>query len=152
VQGAGEPAAWIAAGPSVAYPPDLAAWGIDLGALPLVQAGSLGRALRAADLLLRSGAFGLLVLDEVGRGGAGLPLPVQTRLAGLALRHQAAVLFVTARDPGQASLGSLTSLRLGCRWERAGVHLSCRVRALKDKRRGPGWTTERPIDGLPGLR
>lgn len=60
---AGEPCAWIAARPSTFYPPDLDEGGIDLAALVVVRAPHATAAARVADKLLRSGAFGLVVLD-----------------------------------------------------------------------------------------
>lgn len=66
----GEIAAWVAAGPAHFHPGDLVECGVDLAALPVVRAGDLARAARAADRLLRSGGFGLLILDliEAPRG------------------------------------------------------------------------------------
>ncbi len=66
----GEPVAWVAAGEGTFFPPDAAAAGVDLGALPVVLAPAVAEALRAADLLLRSGAFGLVILDLGGSDGA----------------------------------------------------------------------------------
>ncbi|MDF1562704.1 MAG: recombinase A [Deltaproteobacteria bacterium] len=153
-QGAGEPVAWIQGGaagegePSIFFPADLLAWGIDLSALPVVRAK--GAPFAAADKLLRSGAFGLLVIDLAGPGE--LPLAAQTRLSGLAQRHECVVIFLTDRGPEDESLGSLLSLRLSCRWRRDGGRFLCRAEALKDKRLGPGWSRELEVTGAPGLR
>ena len=59
----GEPAAWIGFGNSIFFPPDFAEWGIDLEALPVIRVPDALAASGAADQLLRSGAFGLVVLD-----------------------------------------------------------------------------------------
>ena len=72
----GEPVAWIAVERGVFYPPDVAATGIDLSALAVIQAGAILPAAKAADHLLRSGGFGLVVLDC----GAAVQLPSQKRL------------------------------------------------------------------------
>ncbi|MEZ4649500.1 MAG: hypothetical protein R3E97_12100 [Candidatus Eisenbacteria bacterium] len=61
-----EPAAWVAIGESTFYPPDLAEVGCDLDALPVVRVPDARTAARAADLLLRSGGFRLVVIDGVG--------------------------------------------------------------------------------------
>lgn len=62
-QHAGEPVAWVCAGRTTFYPPDLADAGVDVGALPVVTVDELVAAAQVADELLRSGAFGLLVID-----------------------------------------------------------------------------------------
>ena len=61
-----EPVAWIAIGDATFYPPDLAQAGCDLENLPVVRVGDARTAARAADLLLRSGSFRLVVIDGVG--------------------------------------------------------------------------------------
>jgi hypothetical protein len=61
-----EPAAWVAIGDATFYPPDMAEAGCDLENLPVVRVGDARTAARAADLLLRSGGFRLVVLDGVG--------------------------------------------------------------------------------------
>ncbi len=147
----GEPATWIAGGESTFFPPDAAEGGVDLAALVVVRVGELRQALRAADHLARSGAFGLVVLD-LG-AGARVPLPSLTRLGGLAARHQALILLLTRKKGEEPSLGSLVSLRgEAAREDRGGGRFACRVRALKDKRRGPGWAWEELCRGPDGLR
>jgi recombination protein RecA len=147
-QRAAEPVAWIARGAPF-FPPDLDEAGVDLEALAVVLApGPIAPALRAADHLLRAGAFGLLVLDL---GAAhGLPLPAQTRLAGLAQRHASALLCLTE---AARSLGSLVSLHLVARRLRLGDgRFGVLLRAAKDKRRGPGWSALEVCRGPAGLR
>ncbi len=146
----GEPAAWIAVDGSVPFPPDLARAGVDLGALAFVRPRSLGDALRAADHLLRSGAFGAVVLDlgphRTLRQGA------QSRLAALARTHRSVLACLTRKRPGDPSVGALVSLR--------GVATASRdddgrwswcFRAHKDPRLGPGWTVRRPCRVPDGL-
>jgi recombination protein RecA len=132
------------------YPPDVAEAGVDLGALAVVRAPGTRRAARAADHLLRSGGFGLVVLD-VGADDR-MPVAFQTRLAGLAKKHDAALLCITEKEDRRPSLGSLVSLRAeAIRTERAGDRFRCEVRVLKDKRRGPGWTHVEVCHGPDGL-
>lgn len=151
-QRGGEPAAWVTGQGSTFFPPDAAAAGIDLEALPVVFVPGAPGAARAAERLLRSGGFGLVVLDLVGTR-AEVPLALQSRLAGLAQRHEAAVLALTEKAPDTASLGPLVSLRCQAWHEPAeGGRLRCRVRVLKDKRRGPGWSHAELRHGPPGLR
>ncbi|GAB4260470.1 recombinase A [Deferrisoma sp.] len=150
-QARGEPVAWITSEESAFYPPDAAEAGVDLDALAVVRAPGLREALRAADHLLRSGAFGLVVLDLGDR--RDLTLAAQTRLGGLAQEHGAALVCLTRKPDGAPSLGSLVSLRVGAGRRRLGPgRFACRVEALKDKRRGPGWGKEVPCRAPDGLR
>jgi recombination protein RecA len=145
-----EPVVWISRCGSVFYPPDVAETGVDLGALAVVWAPGTRRAARAADHLLRSGGFGLVVLD-VGADDR-MPSASQTRLAGLAKKHDAALLCITEKENRRPSLGSLVSLRAeAARTDRAGDRFRCEVRVLKDKRRGPGWTHVEVCHGPDGL-
>ena len=90
---------------------------------------------------------------------------MQMRLLGLAREHESAVLFLTRKGGGDASLGSLVSLRAEARQEPAarpeavgegarciGVGaFTCTARALKDKRGGPGWSHVEVCRGPDGL-
>ena len=118
----GEPVAWLQLEGGSLYPPDLAESGVDLDALLIVHvpvhAGRAGLA-KAAELLLRSGGFGLVVIDLLGSAGeadAQLQLPVQSRLLGLVREHDSAVLLLSDGSGGQGhgqdqrSLGPLISL------------------------------------------
>jgi recombination protein RecA len=147
----GEPAAWIALPRATFYPPDVADSGVDLDALVVVRVGEGVAAARAAERLLRSGAFGLVVID-LG-GDAGVPMAHQGRLVTLAQQHDAAVVFLTDKAADAASLGSLVSLRAEALRARAddGGGFACTVRALKDKRRGPGWSITEVVRAPDGL-
>ena len=146
-----EPVVWICRSESAFFPPDVADVGIDLHALVVVWAPQTLLAARAADHLLRSGGFGLVVLDVGSR--ARLPIPVQTRLMGLAQKHDAALLCLTEKESDHPSLGSLVSLRAqATRTQREGDRYRCEARVLKDKRRGPGWAHTEVCRGPDGLR
>lgn len=146
----GEPAAWIAAGRSTFYPPDAAGAGVDLCALPVIRTRESGSATRAADRLLRSGAFALVVLD-LGHAPV-IRIPVQSRLAGLAKKHRSAVLFLTKKKRRDPSIGSLVSLRGETCVKKTGFdRFTWSVRVLKDKRLGPGWIHEDTCCGPEGL-
>jgi len=150
-QARGESVAWVQARPDGFFPPDAAEAGVDLAALPVVLAAGAQPAGRAASHLLRSGAFGLVVLDLGAE--AELPLPLQTRLSGLAQRHGAALLCLTDKPADAPSLGSLVSLRVEVRREEAaGEGFSLALEALKDKRRGPGARHMEARRGPAGLR
>ncbi|HEU0032079.1 MAG TPA: recombinase A [Kofleriaceae bacterium] len=142
-QAESEPVAWImSAAQGTFYPPDAADSGIDLAALVVVRVPDLATAPRAAERLLRSGAFGLVVMDFGGIANVEIPMAHQGRLVTLAQAHDAAVVCITEKADDTGSLGSLVSLRAEAR--RAGVlgarDFEVSVRVLKDKRRGPGWS------------
>lgn len=163
----GEPAAWITTRSSTFFPPDAAACGIRLDQLPVVFVPDAPAAARAADKLVRSGGFGLVVLDlalavgadppRTGRLPAAqraeIPPALLSRLVGLAQQHEAAVLFLTEKPVDEPSLGSLVSLRCEALRQDAGAgRFLCRARALKDKRHGPGWSFTEVRRGPLGLR
>lgn len=143
-------AVWIGSRDSVFFPPDFAASGIDLRALPLVHTENTKQALRIADTLLRSGGFAAVVLD-LGHG-ARIPLAVQTRLAGLAKKHASALIALTRKKREDASLGPLISLRGEARKERAFADsFTTELHVIRDKRHRPGWGYERIFRGPAGL-
>lgn len=145
-----EPVAWISTWETTFYPPDLQDSGIDLGALPVIASGDVRRGARAADELLRSGAFGLVVLDLGSQ--RDLSLPVQARLSGLVKKHRSTLVFLTRKRREAASLGSLISLRCdGCVSRRAFNRFTWQLDVLKDKRQGPGWRHEEVCHGPDGL-
>ncbi len=158
-QRARDTAAWIAAGESAFYPPDLAHWGIDLRCLPVIFAPGTQGAARAADRLLRSNGFGLVVVDlcdvEGRRSGAEVevPMPLMSRLVKLAQHHAASVVFLTRKHRDRPSLGSLIALRGEAQRQRVTEdQFRVVVEVLKDKRRGPGWKREEVFRGPDGLR
>jgi recombination protein RecA len=156
---------------SVFYPPDAHETGIDLAALPVVRAPDVTAAFAAADLLLRSGGFGLIVAD-LGDSQCVAASTSLARLAGLARRHHTALLFLTqssvfrkrtgrpvssmdAIRPAEpnGSLGSLISLHVQARRERIDHdRFRCGLVVLKDKQRGPVWEYTELCRGAVGLR
>jgi len=117
----GETAAWIQPRGGTLFPPDLAESGVDLAALVVVHVAARGggyEAPKAAEVLLRSGGFGLVVLDlrpAPPRGDAWLG-----RLLALAREHESRVVMITASLGRAGSLGSLVSVRIEPRRVRAG--------------------------------
>jgi recombination protein RecA len=140
----GEPVAWLASWSTAFYPPDVAANGVDLAALVVVRVADAIGAARSAERLLRSGAFGLVILDLAD---GELAMAVQGRLVTLAQTHDAAVVCLTEKSADTASLGSLISLRTEATRLRDEVVL----RVLKDKRRGPGARMAVKRSGPAGL-
>lgn len=117
-----EPVAWVALRDGACfYPPDFRRAGVDLAALSVVRLGEDAGAhglVRAAEVLLRSGAFGLVVIDLLH----GVPrgeLSWQARLSGLLRRHAARAVVLTESTAKEASLGPLVSLRVEPRWRLA---------------------------------
>lgn len=154
-QQADEPVAWVTLGNATFYPPDVADSGVDLAALAVVRVHDIVGAARAAERLLRSGGFGLVVLDLAG-SAIDLPIAHQGRLVTLAQTHDAAVVCITEKPSEAPSLGSLVSLRAEALRLHApepssdrGYHVT--LRALKDKRRGPGWSRTTKLRGPSGL-
>ncbi|RMF72919.1 MAG: recombinase A [Acidobacteria bacterium] len=147
----GEPAAWVTVRGTSFYPPDAARDGIDLAALPVVFAPHATAAARAAERLVRSGGFGVVVIDLVGVRPE-LPPALLSRLAGLAERHEAAVVCLTEKPAAAPSLGPLVSLRCEVRRDDpAGHAFTCRATALRDKRRGQPWADVEVCRGPAGL-
>jgi len=147
----GEPAAWIGRRDAPFYPPDAADTGVDLAALAVVWTGDAIKAAKAADLLVRSGAFGLVVLDLGSE--ARLPMHATSRLAMLARQHDAAIVCLTDKEAARPSLGPLVSLRAHTASRRRGEggRFNCTASALKDKRYGVAWTIAEVCRGPDGL-
>lgn len=166
-QVSGEVVAWISERGCTFFPPDCAASGIDLERLVviLLPVRDWGP---AADLLVRSRGFGLVILDLAGASllavGGGdpierrVPLGIQSRLAALAKKHETAVIFLTEKAPERPSFGPLVSLRIAtsrreekARRDGGPAELHIEARILKDKGSGlrlefgelchgpPGW-------------
>jgi recombination protein RecA len=163
-QTAGELVSWVATRRDVFFPPDYAAIGVDLGAFPVVWAEepaekpdandvrvrTASRAVRAAERLLRSGAFGLVIIDlapDLTLHPAG-----QGRLLRLAKENDAQVLILRPKRDDEVYAGSLVMVRGESKRRRvAPGKFRCTIMNTKDKREGPGWTTSEEFDGPPGL-
>lgn len=167
----GETAAWILpATPAGAllYPPDLHDGGIDLDALVVVHvpasegAAGLGK---AAEMLLRSGAFGLLVVElgaqeptKVDRAEGSSKLAAtrtawQGRLLGLARQHEARVLLLTEKPSHADSLGPLVGLRVEPhRTRKADGSFHVEHHVLKNKSGAPVSPAAELFLGTSGLR
>jgi recombination protein RecA len=146
-----EPVAWITHPAATVFPPDVARNGIDLGALLFVRVEAAEAMLRAVDHLLRSGAFGLVILDLPAR--VDVPLSAQVRLAGLAKKHEAALVYLVAGESGMVAASSLVSLRATCHRRRVDAgRFECALHVSKDKRRGQGWSHVQVFHGAVGLR
>ncbi|MBA3538132.1 MAG: recombinase A [Deltaproteobacteria bacterium] len=157
-QTASEPVCWVTLAGATFYPPDAAESGVDLSALVVVHTPTVVIAARAAERVLRSGAFGLVILDLCAphtQGAANdLSMAHQGRLVTLAQSHDAAVVCLTDKTEEATSLGSLVSLRVEALRARGVIGedgTRVLLRALKDKRRGPGWTRTLKVRGPAGF-
>lgn len=124
------------------YPPALAAAGVDLQRLLVVPARDAAGVARAADILLRAAAFGVVVIPTVT-----LKATAWTRLASLA--HRANVLLLALGTGASDELRYFASLRVRLqpshvRWA-GGEGLFCTLAGiaveasvLKHKRAAPG--------------
>lgn len=117
----GEPVAWLQMQDGGLYPPDLVASGIDFDALVVVRVpGSYGTVglLKSAELLLRSGAWGLVVVDLTDGVIPGVAW--QSRFLALAREHQSRVVLLTEKSKHHGSLGPLIGLQLEVTHQRLG--------------------------------
>ena len=146
-----QPVAWVTEKKSGFFPPDVAEHGVDLASLVVVRTAGGQTIPRAAEMLARSGAFGLVVLD-LGKD-ASVPPPLLSRLMKLAQQRHTMVLFLTIKSADAASLGSLMSLRGEARYTRTAENsFACELRILKDKRGPPTWTHREDCRGPMGVR
>jgi len=107
-QKSGEPVVWIGPKTRTFLPADAQDAGVDLAALPIVRVPTTRDIPFAADVIARSGAFGLILLDV---GTANPAMGVLSRLAGLARTHNTAIVMLTEKSPEHPSLGSVVSFR-----------------------------------------
>ncbi len=162
-QRASEPVAWITRRETSFYPPDVVECGVDIGALAVIRVPDNASASRAAERLLRSNAFGLVILDlgapdcVIERNGASragtkaLSVANQGRLVSLAQQADSLVACITSKKRAAESMGSLISLRADASRKRDGEGFCITLRVLKDKRRGPGWSRSERAKGPAGL-
>lgn len=156
----GDRAAWITLEHSSFFPPDVVDGGVDLDALLVVRVPDVGMAGRAANHLARSGGFGLVVIDlscksetmmAKSHAADNLPVPLLSRLLGMAQQQNVTVLLLTEKSSSSPSLHSLISLRAEARWHRRGGRYDLSIRVLKDKRCGQRWVHMEACRGPDGL-
>ena len=166
VQAAGDVAVWLQTTESSPFPPDLQQAGVALDRLPVLRLVDFQAQLRAADVLLRSGAFGLCAIDATAASQRALDASrtldnALGRLLGLCQKHAASLVFLTpepqehvVQQENQGFLQtSLISLRLTVARDREaplGVDRpwGLRLEVKKDKRRGPA-TLRAEVNGGP---
>jgi hypothetical protein len=163
IQARGEAVAWIAPRSAGLFPPDLAAAGLDLDGLVVVHVpeGDARAGPKAAELLLRTGAIGAVVLDasqplDELRAAHVAIAPVSTvktawqgRLLGILREHDARLVILSGRREASESLGPLVSVRLALSRRRvvdeSGMaRFEILARVTKDKSGLLGGRTLRP--------
>ncbi len=142
-------AVWIGSDASSFYPPDAAAFGIDMKNLPVLRMANRRDACRAAETVLRDGAFQVAVIDlEHCRRVHSATL---ARLHALVRRHQSCAVLVTGNPVPGESAGPLISLRARTGREHRGRgEFTCRIHAVRDKRRGAEWSQAELFCGVDG--
>lgn len=155
-QSAGESCAWIQLADGGLYVPDLVSSGVDLDSLIVVhiprRAGTHAL-LRSAELMLRSGAFGMLVIDLEAQRPSGSPSAWQGRLLGLARQHDSRVVFLSRSELERASLGPLIGLRVQSQRHRSGRgRFELEGQVLKNKSGAPFEFPRLSMRGPWGLR
>lgn len=151
----GDRAAWVTLEHSSFFPPDVVNGGIDLDALPVARVPDIRTAGRVADHLVRSGGFGLVVVDLTSGDVSAmdrLSVPLLTRLLGLARKQNVTVLLLTKKSHESPSLHSLISLRAEAQKQKREGRYEVSVSVLKDKRNGRRWTHVESCRGPAGLR
>jgi recombination protein RecA len=160
---AAEPVAWVSPQETSFYPPDVVECGVDISALAVIHVPNIASAGRAAERLLRSHAFGLVILDlgapdcVIEKTGVhrtetkALSLANQGRLVALAQQADSLVVCVTGKKGAMESMGSLISLRADASRMRDSDGFCVTLQVLKDKRRGPGWSRSERAKAPAGL-
>ena len=148
-QRCGETVVWVGPRSRSFFPPDALSAGVDLAALPVVRLARPEEIPFAADVLARSGAFGLIVLDLAS---ATLSLGALSRLAGLARTHEAALVLLTEKPPERPSLGSVVSFRADTSFaRRADGSFAHELAVTRDRVRSLDWRQVELRRGPPGL-
>lgn len=153
------PPAWVGSTGSLFFPPDAVRAGVSPERLVLLRLPSPAARFHAATSLVRSGAFGLVVVDlaDPGRAPAGLTgegspfrsgggIPPLARLAGLARKKRSAVVTLTEKPPTAPSLDPRVLGRYDASHAEDGLLLT----VVKDKRRGDDPLSHPPLP--PGFR
>ena len=159
----GDRAAWVTFEQSAFFPPDVAAGGVDVESLPVVRIATALAAGRAAEHLVRSGGFGLVVIDLSSAAGDAYAHDASSspsRAAADAAPRIGAHASGRRADPHQeiarhvvdqfTDFAAGRSAVVGA--ERRPGRYDVRVRVIKDKRRAPGWDHVEACRGSVGMR
>ncbi len=150
-----EPVAWVQSADGSLYPPDLATAGVDLDALVTIHVPRFAgpaALVRAAEWLLRSGAFGLVVIDLNDGLPPGASTRWQGRLQALVRKYNTRLCLLTHSSTQDPSSGPLISVRIAVtRHRNNDGSFSLHPNVLKDKvglYAQPATTISQPPAGL----
>ncbi|MFP4329281.1 MAG: hypothetical protein ACLFP6_01050 [Spirochaetaceae bacterium] len=148
-QAAGGAAVWVSGREDTFFPPDLAANGVDLTALPVVMVRERRECVEAVDTLMRSRFFSLIVADW--REEWLLEGAIQARFVRLGRRHGVTLLFLT--EAQKNSSVALLPLRLLASRQRRGIgSYVLTLEVVRDKLGVRIPRHEEPARGPDGLR
>lgn len=150
-QQAGELCGWVTTTQHTVFPPDLERNGIDLSLLYFFWIDNPTGATKTLEYLLRSEAFGLLVLDMAKNHS--LPDGISGRLMRLASKVGCGVVALSALQKKPRSIfGSLTSLRVDTTLRgRPGGEFEVIMTAERDRSAAPRWRRHMVCNAPPGL-
>lgn len=150
-QQAGELCGWVTTTQHTVFPPDLERNGIDLSLLYFFWLENPAGATKALEYLLRSEAFGLLVLDMAKHHS--IPDGISGRLMRLASKVGCGVVALSAlQEKPRSIFGSLTSLRLDTKLRgRPGGAFEVILTAERDRSAAPRWRRQMVCNAPPGL-
>ena len=143
-----EPVAWVAGTDSIFFPPDFHERGIDLSAVSVIRAGGEAESLMAAEWLIKSGAWGLVIVDvdcQWNISDASL-----FRIQKVAGRNLCAAVFLTRKRCHDPSLGSGIALR-GCVSSSGSGPFIVDVLTIKDRRFHSSSRRRRQYNGSSGM-
>lgn len=157
----GEPVAWVQTAEGTLYPPDLSHAGVDLDTLivvrvptrpPNVRMSSAYHCLKCTEWLLRSGAFGLVIVDLVDISARQSPLRWQGRFQTLLRKHNTQLCLITDNDVAQISAGPMVSVRINPERELLSTGaFEVRPKIIKDKIGLPALPSSENSVGPVGL-
>ncbi len=147
----GELCGWISTTLHTVFPPDLENNGVDLSLLYFFWIDTPGGATKALEYLLRSEAFGLVILDMSKH--PGVQDGISGRLMRLAGKVRCGVVALSdLQDAPQSIFGSLTSLRINTRLEPASDgRLAVALTAERDRSAAPHWRRRLTYHAPTGL-
>ena len=150
----GETSAWVQHQGGTLFPPDLSQQGVDLNALAVIhipKPRGFHGLIQAAEILLRSGAFGLVIADLRQTSNPMRANAWQGRLLNLARLHQSRVVLLSNNVADQSSLGPLIGVRIEPVRQRSSQGFTIEYRVLKNKSGLSFHFSQEQLHGSPGL-
>jgi recombination protein RecA len=135
-------------GGSLFFPPDFAEAGIACSRIPIVRSKNAQDSFAIAEKLVRSGGFGLVVLDLTE--GKRVRASTIGRINSMTQRFKTLALCLTRNPPGHPSLDPMISIHIHISvFAAPGRNCTVKATVQKDKTQAPGlnmkWLYETPI-------